>query len=75
MDPEKSRQEQALDALLAVAFGGRPNKDVNITTVLAALTPEERAALRDPIKRATFLNPTPTARPMRNAEDADRGSS
>jgi hypothetical protein len=44
MNPQEGR-DKALDALLAVAHGGKPDKQVDFATLLAALTPEERAVL------------------------------
>jgi hypothetical protein len=44
MNPQE-RRDTALDALLAVAHGGKPDKTVDFATLLAALTPEECAVL------------------------------
>jgi hypothetical protein len=49
-----SNRDKALDALLAAAYGGSPQKDVDLETVLAALTAEERAALNDPGLQPAF---------------------
>ena len=45
MNPDKDRQDEAIDRLLAAAFGKGPCGDVTLDTILAAFTPEQRAAL------------------------------
>jgi hypothetical protein len=45
MSPEKRRQEEALDAILAATFAKGGPEGVDLKTLLAAFTPEELAKM------------------------------
>jgi hypothetical protein len=72
MQSDRER-EQALELLLAAAYGGTDRNKVDLQTILAALTPDERAQFNNPV--VPSRNPASTLHAPTNESDADSAKS